>query len=69
MQFVQVKRREILRMIGGAAICWAVSAAAQQPKMPIIGVLLVESSGSEQYGQQLREELRKLGLLAQGASR
>jgi hypothetical protein len=40
MQFVQVKRREILRMIGGAAICWAVSAAAQQPKMPIIGVLL-----------------------------
>jgi len=69
MQFVQVKRREILRMIGGAAICWAVSAAAQQPKMPIIGVLLVESPGSEQFGQQLREELPKLGLLAQGASR
>jgi hypothetical protein len=69
MQFVQVKRREIPRVIGGAAICWAVSAAAQQPKMPIIGVLLVESPGSEQFGQQLREELRKLGLLAQGASR
>jgi hypothetical protein len=46
MQFVQVKRREILRMIGGAAICWAVSAAAQQPKMPTIEVLLVESPGS-----------------------
>jgi putative ABC transport system substrate-binding protein len=39
----------------------AVSAAAQQPKMPIIGVLLVESPGSEQFRQQLREELRKLG--------
>ena len=58
---MQLKRREILRMIGGAATCWAVSAAAQQPKMPIVGVLLVESPGSEQFRQQLREELRKLG--------
>ena len=69
MQFVQVKRREILRVIGGVATCWALAASAQQPKMPTIGVLLVESPGSEQFGQQLREELRKLGLLAQGASR
>jgi len=61
MQFVQVKRREILRMIGGVATCWAVSAAAQQPKMPLVGVLLVRSPGSEQFKEQLREELRKLG--------
>jgi putative tryptophan/tyrosine transport system substrate-binding protein len=61
MQLVQVKRREFLRMIVGAATCWAVSAAAQQPKMPTIGVLVVESPGSEQFKQQLREELRKLG--------
>lgn len=61
MQLVQVNRCEFLRMIGGAATCWAVSAAAQQPKMPIIGVLLVESPGSEQFNQQLRKELRKLG--------
>ena len=61
MRFVQVKRREILRVIGGMVTFWPLAAAAQQLKMPTIGVLLLESPGSEQFGQQLREELRKLG--------
>jgi putative tryptophan/tyrosine transport system substrate-binding protein len=56
-----VKRRAFITLVGGAATGWPLAARAQQPKLPTIGVLLVESPGSEQFGQQLREELRKLG--------
>jgi putative tryptophan/tyrosine transport system substrate-binding protein len=57
-----MNRRNFLIVVGGlVTTSWVPAAPAQQVRVPTVGVLLVESPGSEQFRLQLREELRKLG--------
>jgi putative tryptophan/tyrosine transport system substrate-binding protein len=56
-----MRRRELLAVLGVAAVSWPLGAAAQPLKVPTIGVLVVQSLGWEQFLRLFKESLHKLG--------
>jgi putative tryptophan/tyrosine transport system substrate-binding protein len=56
-----MRRREVIALVGGAAMLRPLAAIAQQPKVPTIGVLVTGIPGSEKFRRLFREALRQLG--------
>ena len=62
MQFDRLKRREFITLAGGAIAAWPLAARAQQPPVPVVGILAVASP--EDNADRLRafhEGLRATG--------
>jgi putative ABC transport system substrate-binding protein len=49
MRFDQLKRRELITLLGGAGAVWSVAARAQQPILPVIGWLSMRSASDSAF--------------------
>src|SRR5215211_3098012 len=61
MQSDQLKRREFITLLGGAAAVWPFAVRAQQLKVPTIGALVIGNISPEQFWREFRQGLRDLG--------
>ena len=57
------ERRQFIFALGGAAVAWPLTARAQQPKVPTIGVLVIGNISPEEFWREFRQGLRDLGYI------
>lgn len=57
-----MRRREFIKLMGGAAVAWPLAARAQQPGMPVVGFLSTRASGDDpQLLTAFRSGLKEVG--------
>jgi putative ABC transport system substrate-binding protein len=55
-----MRRREFIALLGGAAV-WPIAARAEQPTMPVIGVLRINPPEFDFFAEVFRRDMSKLG--------
>jgi putative ABC transport system substrate-binding protein len=58
-----MRRRDLIAFVGAASALASFGAAAQQPTMPTIGVLVVGSPASERFWRLFQQDMRELGYI------
>jgi ABC-type uncharacterized transport system substrate-binding protein len=57
-----MRRRELITLVGGAAVAWPLAARAQQPTVPVVGFVSSRSlDGSARHAAALSKGLRESG--------